>query len=80
MDISVRDLHNDMVNQSDNGGLDSVVDYVTKRVLISDTTLRLFILPHVIKTTPRLRQGFGCDICIIPKDMQIDSNRFRRIL
>ena len=38
MVISVRDLHNDMIKLSDNGGLESVVG-----VLISDTRLRFFI-------------------------------------
>ena len=39
-DISVRDINNDMIKPSDNGGLNSVVDSVTKIVLISDITLR----------------------------------------
>ena len=38
MDISVRGLHNDTIKQFENGGLASVVDSVTQKVLISDTT------------------------------------------
>ena len=49
-----------------------VVNSVTHKVMISDTTLRLFITPQVRKTTSKLRQIHGCDICIIPKDTQID--------
>ena len=39
MGISVRDLHNDVIKPFDNGGLASVVDYATQKVLISDTPL-----------------------------------------
>ena len=45
MDISVRYLHNDIIKPYENGGLESVVDSVTQKVLISDTTLR-FLYPH----------------------------------
>ena len=40
MEISVGYLHNDMIKPSENSGLVSVVDSVTLKVLISDTTLR----------------------------------------
>ena len=50
---------------------------MTKRALISDTRLSSFIPPKVSKMTTRLRQICGCDICIIPKDMHIDLDRFR---
>ena len=72
MDITVRDLHNDTIKPSDDGGLESVVDSVTQKVLISDTTFRLFIPPQVRKLTTKLCQICGCELCIIPKDMQID--------
>ena len=52
----MRDLHNDMIKISYNGGLESVVDFVTHKVLISDTSLRLFIPPKFCIITPRLRQ------------------------
>ena len=80
MDISIRGIHNDMIKQSDNGGLASIVDSVTHKVLISDTTLRLFIPPQIRKMTPKFCQICGCEICIIPKDMQIDLNIFRIII
>ena len=54
MDLSVRDLHNNMIKPSDNGGSESVVDSVTREVMISDRTLRLFIPPQVRKMTTRL--------------------------
>ena len=76
MDFSVRYMHNGVIKPSDNGGLDSVDDQATRKVLISDTTLRLFIPPQGRKMNPRLRQICGCDICIVPKDIQIDLNIF----
>ena len=66
-----------MIKPYDNGGLYSVFDSLTHKFLISDTTLTLFIPPQVSTMTLRLRQICGCDICIVPNDMQIDLNRFR---
>ena len=43
-----------MIKQSCNGGLASIVDSVTQKVLISDTTLRSFISPQFRKLTPKL--------------------------
>ena len=80
MGISVRYLNNDMIKKSENGGLESVVDLVTHKVLISDTTLRPFIPPQVRKTTPRLRHICGCEIWIITKDIYIDLNILRKKL
>ena len=74
------DLQNDMIKLSDNGGLESLVDSVTQKVLISDTTLRLFILPQVRKMTPKLTHICGYELCTITKDIQIDINRFRKKL
>ena len=72
MEISIIDLHNNMIKPYDNGGLESVFDSVPQKALISDTTLRSFIPPQVRKMTHRLCQICGCELCIIPKDMQID--------
>ena len=54
MEIYVRDLHNSMIKPSANGELYSVVDSVTNKVLITDTSLRLFIPLQVQKMTHRL--------------------------
>ena len=40
MDISIRDIHNDMIKPYDNAWLVNVFDSVTQKLLISDTTLR----------------------------------------
>ena len=66
-----------MIKPFNNGGLASLVDYVTHKVLISDTKLRSFIPPQVQKITPKLRKFCWCELCIIPKDVYIDSNIFR---
>ena len=79
-EIYVRDLQNDMIKPFDNGGLASVVDSPTNKVLISDTTLTSFLTPQVSKMTPKLRQICRCELCIIPKDIHIDLNIFRTIL
>ena len=62
MDISVRDIQNDMIKPPDNGMLESVVNSVTHKVLISDTTLRSFIPPQVLKMTLKLHQICGCKL------------------
>ena len=77
MEISIRDIKNDTTKPSEDGGLESVGDYVTQKVPINGTTLRSFIPPQVRKITPRLRQICGCELFIITKDMQIDLNIFR---
>ena len=59
MGIYVRGINNDMIKTSNNGGFVSLVDSVIQKLLISDTTLRLFILPQVHKMTPKLRQICG---------------------
>ena len=80
MDISVRDLHNDMIKTSENARLESVVDSVTQKILISDITLRSVILPQFRKMTLKLRQICGYDLCIIPKHIHIEFIIFRTIL
>ena len=53
MEISVRDIHNDMIKPPDIGGLASLVDSVTQQVMISYKKLRSFIPPQVRKMTPK---------------------------
>ena len=67
MSIFVRDLQNDMIKPSENGGLEIWVDSVTQKVLISHTTLSSCIQPHLGQMNPKLRQICGCEISIIPK-------------
>ena len=69
MEITLRNLQNNMIKSSMNGVLESVVDSVTHKLMICDKTLRLFIPTQVRKMTPKLRQICGCEICIIPNHM-----------
>ena len=80
MDIYVRDLHNDIIKPYYNYELKSVVYSVTQKLLIIDTTLRLFIPPQVRKMTPKLLQLCICEPCIIPRYINIYLNVFRKIL
>ena len=49
MEISVWDIHNDIIKTSENGDLSSLVDSMTQKYQISDTTLRSFIQPAKMK-------------------------------
>ena len=80
MDISVRYLHNYIIETFYNIVLASVVYYVTHKVLISDTPLSSFIPQQVCKMTPKLRQICGCEICIILKDMKVNLNIYITII
>ena len=53
---------------------------MTHKLLISDTELRSFTPPQVRKMTPKLIQICGCEIFIVPKDVKIDLDRFRKII
>ena len=57
-----------------------VVDYITYKVLIKETTLRSYIPPQVRKMTPKLHQICRCEIFIIQKDIHANLNRFRTII
>ena len=67
-----------MIKIYDNGWLESVVDSVTHKLLISDTTLRSFISTQVRRMTPILRQNYGCGFYIIPKDIRGGLNILRK--
>ena len=80
MDIYVRDLQNDMIKPYYNGGLASVFDSTTQKLLISDTTLRPFIPPKLRKMTPKLRYICIYELCIITKYTHIDLNIYITII
>ena len=73
-EISVWDQYNDIIKPSRNGGLESVVDSVIHKILISNTKLMSFIRTKSRKRTPKLRQICGFELYIITKDMHIDLN------
>ena len=51
-----------MIKPFDNGGLESIVDSVIQKSLMSDTTLRSFIPPQFLKMNPKLRQIYRFEI------------------
>ena len=71
MDISIRDIHNDMIKPSDNGGLEIVVDSEKHKLLISDTTLRSFIPLQVRKMTSKLRHICRCELASFPSTFRL---------
>ena len=77
MNISVRDIQKDKIKQLGKGELEIVVDYVTHKVLIMNTSLSSFTPPQVCKITHKLRQICGYGIYIIPRDIQTNLNGFR---
>ena len=42
LEITIRELHNDLIKTNSQGGLPGTVCYETGKILISDTTLRQF--------------------------------------
>ena len=58
IEISVRDILNELIKPSNNRGLAIIVDFVTQKLLISDKKFRSFIPPQNWKITPKLRQIF----------------------
>ena len=63
--ISIRELHNDLIKSKNEGGLDEV--WNGKKLLVSDTGLRYMIPINVKKFTPRYKQICGCEVCIQAK-------------
>ena len=71
--ISIRELHNDLIKSKNEGGLISEV-WNGNILLVSDTGLR-YIIPVNVKTfTPRYKQMCGCEVCIQVKQLQCSLN------
>ena len=63
--MSIRELHNNIVNESDNVGLKEARDE-DDNIIISDFTL-LSLLPLQLKTLSRYKVMCGCECCIYAK-------------
>ena len=63
--ISIRELHNDLIKSKNEGGLDKV--WNGKKLLVSDKSLRYMIPINVKKFTPRYKQICRCEVCIQAK-------------
>ena len=87
--ISIRELHNDLIKSKNEGCLDEV--WNGKKLLVSDTGLRYMIPINIKKFTPRYKQICACEVCIQAKQLQrslnawinrnaIDNPAYRRIV
>ena len=63
--ISIRELHNDLIKSNNKGGLNE--SWNGKKLLVSDTGLRYIIPITVKKFTTRYKQICGCEVCIQAK-------------
>ena len=63
--ISIRELHNNLIKSKNEGGLEEV--WNGKKLLVSDTGLRYMIPTNVKKLTSRYKQICGCEVCIQAK-------------
>jgi hypothetical protein len=62
LEVSVRELHNDLLDLPANGGLDCARSAEGK-VLISDTALRYLLPPQLRRMTESHKQMCGCEVC-----------------
>ena len=65
LQISIRDLHNDLISESSIHQLKEAIDKKTGKTLISDTALRALMSKNVLKITYRYKQMCDCKICVI---------------
>jgi len=76
IEISIRDLHNDLLELPESGGLAEARDAEGK-VIISDSVLRCLLPPQLWKMTDRHKQMCGCEICLSIIHLQQTLNRWR---
>ena len=66
LQVSVRELHNSLVSDPNDGGLKDDRDEDGK-IIISDSTLRLLFPPQLKKISARYKIMCGCESCISTK-------------
>ena len=67
--VSVRELHNNLVSDIDNFGLKEA-RYEENNIIISDSTLRSLLPPQLKNISSRYKVMCGCKCCISAKSMQ----------
>ena len=78
LECSMRQLHNDLIDLPDGGGLVGAIHAITNDVIISDTVLRS-LAPHQLRPmTDNYKMICGCAICNNSKYMQESLNAWRR--
>ena len=66
--VSVRELHNSLVSDPNDGGMRDARDEDGK-IIIIDSTLRLLLLPQLKKMSTRYKIMCGCECCIYAKSI-----------
>ena len=68
LQVSVRELHNSLVSDPNDGGLKDARDEDGK-IIISDSTLRSLLPPQLKKMSARYKIMCGCECCISAKSI-----------
>ena len=68
LQVSVRELHNSLVSDPDDGGMKDARDENGK-IIISDSTLRLLLPPQLKQMSARYKIMCGCECCIYAKSI-----------
>ena len=76
LQISIWELHNDMLLPPDQGGFKEAWDE-TGNARISDTALRALLPEQARRMTPRHKQMCGCEVCIQIRSLQQSLNAWR---
>jgi hypothetical protein len=76
LEISIRELHNDLIAPPKSGGLAEARD-AEGHVIISDSVLRCLLPPQLRKMTERHKQMCGCEVCLKVISMQQSLNAWR---
>ena len=66
--MSVRELHNSLVSDPNDGGTKDAMDENGK-IVISDSTLRLLLPPQLKKISASYKNMCACECCISDKNI-----------
>ena len=78
LECSMRQLHNELIASSDDGGLVGARHAITNYVIISDTMLCSLAPPQLSPMIDNHKMMCGCAICNTSKYMQESLNAWRR--
>jgi hypothetical protein len=78
LECSVRELHNELIAPTSEGGLEEAKDRVTGEVIISDTMLRSIMPEQIRRMQEHHKQMCGCDYCNTAASMQSSLNAWRK--
>ena len=73
LQISVHELHNNLIDTVENGGLECARNSEGK-VVVSDTALRYLLPPQLKPMTPLYKQTYSCEMFLLASSMQQSLN------